>query len=443
MTEVAETIQEPRPQRFRPYPSYKDSGVEWLGQIPAHWSVKRLKFAAQIVAGQSPPSVAVADGMDGLPFLHGNAEFGPLNPTPHQICDSAPKRAEPGDILLSVRAPVGAMNIADQTYGIGRGLCGIRPATRINRSFCFYEVMAMRKLLDSVATGSTYDAVTASDVGDLPLLLPHRREQRAIAAFLDRETAKIDALVTKKKRLIELLREKRTALITRAVTRGLDPNIAMKDSGVEWLGKVPKHWDAGALSRWWTVLDCKHRTVPFLDEGMAVASIGEVHGLKVDLSDANRTSIEEYEKMIEGEREPRIGDIIYSRNATVGEAAIVDNNEPFCLGQDVSLIRAVSDHPLFLLYTLRSRVVLAQLEALMVGTTFKRINVGQIKKFFVAVPPRSEQEDIAQYAQDIYDAIGSLIDRVHEAIEHLKEFRTALISAAVTGKIDVREAVPR
>ena len=275
-------------------------------------------------------------------------------------------------------------------------------------------------------------------LGSFVVPFPPPAEQRAIANFLDRETAKIDGLVARKERLIELLQEKRTALITRAVTRGLDPDVPMKDSGVEWLGEIPKHWEAGALSRWWTVLDCKHRTVPFLDEGIAVASIGEVHGLKVDLSNANRTSIKEYQRMIEGGREPRIGDIIYSRNATVGEAAIVGNDEPFCVGQDVSLIRSVSGHPLFLLHTLRSRVVLSQLEALMVGSTFKRINIGQIKKFFVPVPPRSEQEDIGQYAQDVYGTISSLIERVRVAMDRLDEFRTALISAAVTGKIDVR-----
>ena len=146
---------------------------------------------------------------------------------------------------MSVRAPVGAINIADQPYG-GRGLCAIRPVARIDRSFCFYDVMTMRPLLRAVTTGSTYDAVTASNVGDLPILLPQWDEQRTIAAFLDRETARIDALVARKERLIELLQEKRTALITRAVTRGLDPNVPMKDSGVEWLGEIPAHWEVRA-----------------------------------------------------------------------------------------------------------------------------------------------------------------------------------------------------
>ena len=243
MTEGRARIAEFGPQRFRRYPDYRDSGVEWLGEIPAHWDMKRLKFVSHIVAGQSPPSEAVVDSIDGLSFLQGNAEFGPMNPTPHQVCDSAPKRAEPGDILLSVRAPVGAMNMADRHYGIGRGLCAIRPTAGLGRLFSFYEVMTMRPLLDAVATGSTYDAVTASDVGDLPMLLPGRDEQRAIAAFLERETVKIDALVAKKERLIELLREKRTALITRAVTRGLDASVPMKDSGVEWLGEIPARWE--------------------------------------------------------------------------------------------------------------------------------------------------------------------------------------------------------
>jgi len=232
---------------YKPYPEYRDSGVEWLGEIPAHWGVKRLKYLTRIVAGQSPPSTAVSDGTDGLAFLQGNADFGRLSPVPRQVCDAAPKRAEVGDILLSVRAPVGAMNIADQSYGIGRGLCAIRPNNSFERSFCFYGVMAVRPLLTRVAAGSTYDAVTASDIGHLLLLNPPPSDQRAIAAFLDRETARIDGLVAKKERLCELLQEKRTALITRAVTKGLDPNVPMKDSGVEWLGEIPAHWGVKRL----------------------------------------------------------------------------------------------------------------------------------------------------------------------------------------------------
>jgi type I restriction enzyme S subunit len=426
------------PTRLKPYPAYKDSGLEWLGSIPGHWEVKRLKFAAHIEAGQSPPSELVTDGSQGLPFLQGNADFGSLHPTPRQVCDLAPKRASPADILLSVRAPVGAMNIADQAYGIGRGLCAISPSSADPR-FCFYLLTTTRSLLDSVATGSTYDAVTTAQVGDLPALLPPPSEQRLIATFLDRETARIDVLVAKKERLIELLQEQRTALITRAVTRGLDPNAPMKDSGVEWLGEIPAHWGVGGLSRWWQVVDCKHRTVPFLDEGIALASIGEVQSLEVDLSSAKRTTVEEYQEMISGGREPRGGDVVYSRNVTVGAAALVTTEEPFCMGQDVSLIRAADQDQRFLVFLLRSPSVMGQLDSFMVGSTFNRINVSKIKQLAVCVPPLGEQRRIAAFCQQGHKNIEQMILTIGDAIVRLNELRTALISASVTGKIDVRE----
>ena len=233
--------------RFKTYSTYKPSDVEWMGEIPVHWDVKRLKFVASIEAGQSPPSNLVSDDMDGLPFLQGNAEFGPVSPSPRFVCEQAPKKCSAGDILLSVRAPVGALNIAERSYGIGRGLCAIHPSQDLVRRFTYFLLITIRSRLNEMATGSTYDAVTTGDVGNLRSILPPLAEQRAIAAFLDRETAKIDFLVAKKERLIELLREKRTALISRAVTKGLDPDVPMKDSGVEWLQEIPAHWDVKRL----------------------------------------------------------------------------------------------------------------------------------------------------------------------------------------------------
>ena len=443
MSEAAEQIEFSRSRRFRPYAEYKDSGIKWLGELPAHWRTKRLKFLLPARTGKlgTKPDDAVYVGLEHVESWTGRLQ---LETQPDSV-DSVVSSFAAGDVLFGKLRPYLAKVARPDFDGVCTSeILPLRPASECFQSYMMYCLLNAPYIrwLDSLTYGAKMPRVSPDQVGSSHAALPPMSEQRAIAEFLDRETANIDALVAKMERLIKLLQEKRTALITRAVTRGLDRNVLMKDSGVESLGEIPAHWDAGALSRWWTVLDCKHQTVPFLDEGMPVASIGEVHGLSVDLSDANRTSIEEYERMIEGGRAPGIGDIIYSRNATVGEAAIVDNDDAFCMGQDVSLIRSVFDQPLFLLHTLRSRAVLAQLEALMVGSTFKRINVGQIKKFFIAVPPKSEQEDIAQYAQGVYDATASLIDRVREAVDILREFRTALISAAVTGKIDVREAMP-
>ena len=230
--------------RWKQYPAYRDSGVEWLGKVPEGWRIMRAKYCSKINMGQSPSSEDCSIDRIGLPFLQGNAEFGAVSPTPKQYCGVARKVTHTGDLLISVRAPVGALNVADQDYGIGRGLCGITSnETNLNSAFCWHLLHYVRVQLNLCAAGSTYDAVSADDVGNMVLVIPPLPEQRAIATFLDRETAKIDALAAKKERLVELLEEKRTALISHAVTRGLDPDAPMKDSGIEWLGEVPEGWE--------------------------------------------------------------------------------------------------------------------------------------------------------------------------------------------------------
>ena len=200
----------------------KDSGVEWLGEIPAHWEVKQMKYVARIEAGQSPPSEMVSQEVNTLPFLQGNAEFGDISPSPRFACEDAPQKCSTGDILLSVRAPVGAVNIADQAYGIGRGLCAIRPSEDLEGRFTYHLLYVVRSCLSEMATGSTYDAVTVNDVGGIPAILPPLPEQRSITAFLDQETARIDALAARVREAMDRLKELRTALISAAVTGRID-----------------------------------------------------------------------------------------------------------------------------------------------------------------------------------------------------------------------------
>jgi type I restriction enzyme S subunit len=222
--------------RFSKYPQYWDSGNYWLGYLPSGWQQKRLKHISQIDMGQSPSSDQYVENESALPFLQGNADFGPRNPNPSCFCDSATKFAHAGDVLLSVRAPVGAINVADQRYGIGRGLCSISASRGTKREFLLHCLSIVKEQLLSVATGSTYQAVSVADVANSIVSIPPLAEQEAIASFLDQETAKIDALITEQQRLIELLKEKRQAVISHAVTKGLNPDVRIKPSGVEWLG---------------------------------------------------------------------------------------------------------------------------------------------------------------------------------------------------------------
>ena len=201
----------------------KPSGIEWLGDVPAHWEVRRLKHSVTLVMGQSPPGSDCSDEPIGLPFLQGCAEFGERHPNPVQFCRASQKISPIGAILLSVRAPVGRLNIANQVYGIGRGLCAILPHKEVLQTkFAHYQLEILEHGLRLVSTGSTYDAVSVDGVGNQPMIVPPLAEQTAIVEYLDKATADVDAAIARARRHIELLHEYRTHLIADVVTGKLD-----------------------------------------------------------------------------------------------------------------------------------------------------------------------------------------------------------------------------
>jgi len=278
--------------------------------------------------------------------------------------------------------------------------------------------------------------------------------QRAIAAFLDAETARIDGLIKDYEDLIELLKEKRQALISRAVTRGLselvgpdDPEfgewakpVKFKDSGVEWIGEIPEGWEAGALKKWLSVVDCKHLTAEFVDSGYALVSIRELQGHVVDISEAKHTTVEYFNKLIDGGRELRKRDLVFCRNVGVGQVSIVPEMPNECaMGQDVCRLRPLGPNTdsSFILLVLKSASIVSQLESIMIGATFKRVNVEQIRELCVTSPDIEEQHAIASFLDRETSKIDTLIADSESAIELLKEHRSALITNAVTGKINV------
>lgn len=432
------------------YPSYKPSKVEWAGDIPVHWDEKRLRF----VAIRSDEKVE-ADADNPVQYVgmeHIESWTGKLLPLDAELVPSGiSNRFRSGDVLFGKLRPYLAKASVLEFDGLCSSELLVLKTRNHDRKYLLYQLLSegFISVVDSSTYGAKMPRASWDFIGACAVPCPDLDEQRAIADFLDRETAKLDTLVEKKRVLIEKLKEKRAALISCTVTRGLPPDAAraaglnphpnLKPSGVEWLRDVPAHWVVSKLSKKLIVLDCKHKTVSFIDGGVPVASIREVHGFEVDLTGANQTTEEEYLDLIEGDRKPRAGDIVYSRNATVGDAALVATEDKFCMGQDVCLIRLRENHPLFVLYFFRSLPAAQQLEALMIGSTFRRINVGQIKAFWICLPPVSEQRAIAEYLARETTKIDRLVEKVEAAIERLREYRTALITAAVTGKIDVRE----
>ncbi|WP_370389519.1 restriction endonuclease subunit S [Snodgrassella alvi] len=432
--------------KYKAYPDYKDSGVEWFDVKPSSWKVTRLKLETLISMGQSPSSDDCNIEGDGWAFLQGNAEFGKVNPIEKQYCPVAKKIANPGDILFSVRAPVGAINLADKNYGIGRGLCSIAASENVTSPFLWWLLPTYKYQLDAIATGSTFEAVSAEQLGNLCFALPSFSEQSQIVAFLDHETAKIDNLIEKQQQLIELLKEKRQAVISHAVTKGLNPDVPMKDSGIEWLGEVPAHWTIAQL-KFNTI---EMQTGPFGSQLHAedyvvdgIPLINPAHmnaGIiipdpKVTVDETTQERLRRH-KLSEGE-------IIFSRRGELGRCAVVKkNNEGWLCGTGSMRAKLKKKIIPDYAYTLiSSEGVVSELTLESKGSTMANLNTETLGRIRLPVPPSSEQEAILGYIKIISDKYDYLIRSAVTAIRFMEERRTALISAAVTGKIDVRDWV--
>jgi type I restriction enzyme S subunit len=330
--------------------------------------------------------------------------------------------------------------------GIGFGtteLHVMRPGREVFAPFLFYLTKShpFRNLgIASMQGAAGQQRVTGAFIKDFRVGLPPLPEQCAIANCLDQETAKIDALVAKKEQLIELLQEKRAALITRAVTKGLDPNVPMKDSGVEWLGEIPAHWEVRPLHHVLTRITYGFTNpMPVNDEGPFLLTANDIGDGEILYSAARRTTMDAYSKELTDKCRPKRGDILVTKDGTLGRIAVADGT-PVCINQSVALLRA--DDFLVVIDFLQNVLRADSYQNRMIfeagGTTIKHIYISRLAKMPVAFPPRAEQEAIAKFVNERRDRLNALIAKIREGIEKLKEYRTALISAAVTGKIDVR-----
>jgi len=328
--------------------------------------------------------------------------------------------------LISVRAPVGALNVADQDYGIGRGLCGITTDdSRLKSSFCWYLLHYVRTQLNFHATGSTYDAVSADDVGNVILLLPPLPEQRAIAAFLDRKTAHIDALIAKKERHIELLQEKRAALISHAVTTGLNPTVPMKDSGVEWLGEIPAGWGNRRLKLVFDFLD--NQRIPISGEIRAEMEKNYPYYGASGIIDYVEDYIFDEPLILLAED----GANLLSRStplAFIARGKYWVNNHAHILRPKMGPLEYWEGALQTFDYT-----------PFITGAAQPKLTKENLGEIWLPFPPLDEQQAIAAFLKRETGQIDTLIKKVQESTTILCEYRTALISAAVTGKIDVRQ----
>jgi type I restriction enzyme S subunit len=432
--------------------------VEVPARIPDHWEIKRLKFVAEINP-ETLPDDANSDYLFNYLDISSVDSDGRIVATEATSFGAAPSRARrivrKGDTLLStVRTYLTAIaHIAENVDDLiaSTGFAVLRPAPSLDSRFFFRLIQSKPFVTNVVAysEGVGYPAISPSTLATLPAWVPPLPEQRAIAAFLDRETAKIDSSLAKKERLIELLGEKRTSLISHAVTGGLDPSVPLKDTGIEWLGQIPARWQVkrlkfclASIEQGWSP-SCENRRAE--PEEWGVLKVGCVNGTQFDPSEQKALPVE-VQPIVELEIKP--GDILVSRANTrelLGSAALVYDVRPRLLLCDKLYRLKVLPHAAdsaYLVMLLGSKFARYQLERDATGTSGSMQNIGQdtVENLLVPVPPLDEQVRMRNQMARETVKTDALIAKIRDAIDKLREYRIALISAAVTGKIDVREA---
>jgi type I restriction enzyme S subunit len=431
------------------YPEYKDSCVEWLGNTPNHWGAKALKFLCTYNDEVLADSISHNHEIEYVDIGSVSATEG-ITKTEKMMFGKAPSRARrivrDGDVIIStVRTYLEAIAPIDnplENLVVSTGFAVIRPNSLLHKRYAAYCLRAQGFIKEVVAqsVGISYPAINASDLVNIKVPEPSFDEQEKIANFLDHETAKIDTLIEKQKQLIKLLKEKRQAVISHAVTKGLNPKAHMRDSSIEWLGEVPVHWDVVKLSFRYKVLlgkmlDDKKITGDFLGEYLRNTDV-----------QWDRINTEDLPKMDfrpeESERySVRNGDLIVCEGGDIGRSAIWEHEERCFYQKALHRLRPHDysrDHTRFMFYVMFDAVYQERFSGGVAKATIAHLPAETFRQYKFAYPPFDEQVEIAVFLDKMKGKFEAIEISAQIQIDLLQERRTALISAAVTGKIDVR-----
>jgi type I restriction enzyme S subunit len=445
-------------RRFKPYSKYIESGVRSIGKIPFHWQVTPLKYSSVI-----NPDVLPEETNPDFSFkyldISGVDSIGRIGETEMVRFENAPSRArrrvQLGDTIIStVRTYLKAIALIDETSKhliVSTGFSVVRPSDKVDSRFLWRAVQSQYfvQLVVAYSAGISYPAISPSRLARIPIVLPAHEEEGPIVEFLDRETAKIDALIGKKERLIELLQEKCIAIITHAVTRGIDANARSTESEPAWPGQTPDGWQIKRLKFISEdgVVNGLFKKKEHYGSGTRLINVFDIYrdDFIVDQEQLERVQTDGTEAI---KFAVEVGDIFFVRSSLKAEgvgksACALELNEPTVFECHVSRVRPRKEevNPLFLINFLNSAPTRARLVSLSNIVTMATIDQSKMGSIEVALAPYALQERIVSYIDTESTKIRALIEKVREGIDRLKEYRTALISAAVTGKIDVRDEV--
>jgi type I restriction enzyme S subunit len=444
---------------FPRYPIYKASGVEWLKEVPEHWGAWKLTHAVERIGSGTTPKTDNREYYDEgtYPWVNtGDLNDGDLNTCEKKITclalsDHPTLRIYPvGSVVIAMYgATIGKLAILRFEATVNQACCVFAGKSKLESKFLFYWLLGFRKQIISLASGGGQPNVNQDVLRTLRVACPESNEQMAITEFLDRETGKIDELVAEQRRLMELLKEKRQAIISHAVTKGLNPNAPMKPSGVDWIGDVPEHWTVCSLKHYVSTINgFGFSSADFREEGVPLIRAGNIKNKSITQPTIflPEEVVEKYQRILLA-----TGDIVISMvgsdpeilESAVGQVGIVpDSVNGAVPNQNVVILREDRSTLLsrYLFYTVCSSAYRNHLNLF----SHKLANQSIISSSLLVCakftfPELEEQEQIIEFLKLELAKFDTLTAEAQRAIDLLQERRTALISAAVTGQIDVRK----
>lgn len=439
------------------YEAYKDSGVEWLGDIPAEWSLIRLKNTMESCVnglwGDDPK------GKDEIVVLRvADFDYEKLSILDYKLTyraipekDRQSRLLKNGDLLIEKsgggdKTLVGRVVAFNKEYQAltSNFVAKISPQTWVDSSFLKYVFATLYSnninYLSIKQTTGIQNLDTSSYFNEF-FCFPIKSEQALIANYLDQKTAQIDAAIAIKEQQIELLKERKQIIIQQAVTQGLDPNVPMKDSGVEWIGQIPEHWEIKRIkhvtSKIGSGVTPSGGGSTYLDEGIPLLRSQNIHFDRIDLTDVARISRKTYQDM--SNSQVKKGDVLLNiTGGSIGRCYFVDTDEDMNVNQHVCIVRPMKNiETVFLNAFLASEVGQGQIWFFQQGGGREGLNFQALKNFSLALPPTAEQKKIVFFIEKESAELNELIELQRKQIQKLKEYKSTLINSAVTGKIKI------
>lgn len=431
---------------------YKDSGVEWIGAIPKGWKFVPLKDSFYFVAGGTPLSNVLSNWDEGVAWVT-PADFKTdkmyiskgarsLSKKGYQSCNA--KMLPPGSIIFSKRAPIGSVVINTAELCTNQGCIGLLNKTKnANNKYFYYILSIATQTFEALGAGVTFKEISIKNFGNVSLPLPPLPEQQRIADFLDTKCGILDRTIDAVSRQIEDLEKYKKALITKTVTKGIckkgEPERAMKDSGVEWIGKVPEEWNVKpfkALAGMKGSSEYTARDIVDEGEGAILLSPSNINDNELNLSKRTYISQKKYDKST---TKIQRGDLLFTKTASVGKCVIYDSDEPAMPNPQLVVLKNIKCLPKFLYYSMVSDVMQAPTKMYVYGSvipTISQLNLGRIK---IPVPSPEEQQQIADYLDEKCKNIDNRVQKRKQQLEWLKEYKKSLIFDYVTGKKRIEE----